>query len=264
VVPPAGHQVPWMPPATPPLLDPPALAAQLERAAAKAGFRSERYGEAAGCPLLALTKRTSGVRPRIYLSAGIHGDEPAPPLALLSMIESGDFDHRAVWFLCPLMNPAGLARGIREDAEGRDLNRDYRHLASPEVRDHVRWLGRQPNFDLAVCVHEDWETAGFYLYELNPDQRPSSAEAMIRAVSKACPIEKSPLIEGREAKGGIIRPELNPAERELWPEAIYLQVHHTRLTYTIESPSALPLDTRITALRTALRTAIDLAVRAAR
>jgi hypothetical protein len=253
-----------MPPAHLPVIDPPALAAQFEKAAAKAGFRAEHYGEAAGCPLLALTKRTPGVRPRIYLSAGIHGDEPAPPLALLSMIESGDFDHRAVWFLCPLLNPSGLARGVREDAEGRDLNRDYRHLAAPEVRAHIGWLQRQPNFDVAVCIHEDWETAGFYLYELNPDGRPSFAEAMIKAAAKACPIEPSPLIEGREAKGGIIRPDLNPAERELWPEAIYLQLHHTRLSYTVESPSALPMETRITALRTVLRTAIDLAVRAAR
>ena len=31
----------------------------------------------------------------------------------------------------------------------------------------MRWLARQPNFDLAVCVHEDWESVGFYLYELN-------------------------------------------------------------------------------------------------
>jgi hypothetical protein len=110
-------------------------------------------------------------------------------------------------------------------------------------------------------VHEDWESTGFYLYELNPDKRPSLAENMIKAVSKACPIDMSTLIEGREAKGGIIRPSLNPAERDKWPEAIYLQVHHTRLSYTIESPSALPLETRISALRTAMRTAIGLVTR---
>jgi protein MpaA len=242
-------------------IDPVALAAQFERAAAKAGFRREVFGAVGDCPLFALTKRTAGVRPRIYLSAGIHGDEPAPPLALLSLLESGDFDARATWFLCPMLNPSGLARGVREDAEGRDLNRDYRSFAAPESRAHAAWLRSQPNFDLAICVHEDWETSGFYLYELNPDQRPSLAEAMIKAVKKACPIELAPLIEGRESVGGIIRPELNPAVRELWPEAIYLQLNHTRLSYTIESPSALPLETRLAALRTAIRTAVNLAIR---
>jgi protein MpaA len=250
-----------MPPVKAAPSDPVALAAQFESSGAKAGFNVQKFGSAGACPLLALTKRTAGSKPRIYLSAGIHGDEPAPPLALLSMIESGDFDTRAVWFLCPLLNPDGLSAGTRENASGTDLNRDYRQLESPEVRAHAGWLRSQPNFDLAICVHEDWESTGFYLYELNPDKRPTLAENMIKAVSRACPIDMSPLIEGREAKGGIIRPHLNPAEREKWPEAIYLQVNHTRLSYTVESPSALPMETRLAALRTALRTAIGLVTR---
>ncbi len=242
-------------------VDPSALASRFLGAGATAGFRYEAFGMAGGCPLFALTKRTPGIRPRIYLSAGIHGDEPAPPLALLSLIESGDLDGRAVWFLCPLLNPDGLARGVRENAAGIDLNRDYRDPASPETRAHNAWLERQPNFDLGICVHEDWESTGFYLYELNPDKRASAAQPMIAAASKACPIDMSPLIEGREARGGIIRPQLNPLEREKWPESIFLQVHHTRLSYTIESPSALPLETRVSALRAALRAAIGVAMR---
>jgi murein peptide amidase A len=243
-------------------IDPLALSSRFEKAGAKAGFRSESYGAAGPYPLTALTRRAAGVRPRIYLSAGIHGDEPAAPLALVSLLESGEFDDRATWFLCPLLNPEGTARGTRENAQGVDLNRDYRHLESPEVRAHVRWLQREPNFDLAVCVHEDWESTGFYLYELNPDRRPSLAEAMIKAVSKVCPIDLSPLIEGREAKGGIIRPLSDPLEREKWPESIYLQAHHTRLSYTIESPSALKLDSRVAALTAALRAAIARLARA--
>jgi hypothetical protein len=241
-----------------PPLDPTELVARLEAAAAKAGFKCEAFGNAGSYPLIALTRRTAGPRPRIYLSAGIHGDEPAPPLALLALLEGGEFDGRATWFICPLLNPEGIARGTRENASGLDLNRDYRHLESPEVRSHVRWLERQPNFDMAVCVHEDWESTGFYLYELNPAKRPSLAEPMVTAVSRFFPIDRSPLIEGREAKGGIIRPTADPLEREKWPEAIYLQAHHTGLSYTIESPSALDLDKRIAALRAALRTAIKL------
>jgi protein MpaA len=244
--------------------DPAALVSRLEKAGIKAGFRSEMFGEIGGCPLIALTKRTAGIRPRIYLSAGIHGDEPATSLALLSLIESGDLDCRATWFLCPLLNPAGLARGIRENASGVDLNRDYRNTQSPEIKAHIAWLGGQPRFDIAVSVHEDWESTGFYLYELNPDKRASAAQPMITAASKACPIDQSPLIEGREARGGIIRPTLNPEERELWPESIYLQVNHTRLSYTIETPSSLPLETRVTTHRAALRAAIGVVMRGGR
>jgi hypothetical protein len=237
--------------------DPKALAERFKAAAGGAGFRVETFGEADGCPLFALTKRTPGPRPRVYLSSGIHGDEPAPPLALLSLIEAGRLDTRATWFLCPILNPAGLRLGVRENASGVDLNRDYRHPESPEVRAHVAWLTRQPNLDLAVCVHEDWESKGFYLYEINPDGAPTLAKAMTAAASKACPIDMSPVIEGREAKEGIIRPAGDPLEREKWPEAIYLQANHTRLTYTIETPSSLPIETRVSAHRAALEAGLS-------
>jgi len=239
-----------------PPFDPADFALRFETAAVKAGFRPELMGTVEGWPLKAFTKRTPGPRPRIYLSGGMHGDEPAPPLTLLSMVEDGLFDGRAVWFLCPMLNPTGLVRGVRENSAGVDLNRDYRSLVSPEIRAHVGWLQRQPNFDVALSVHEDWESKGFYLYELNPDSRPSLAETMIGAAREVCPIDLSPLIDGREAKGGILRPVADPEARELWPESIYLRAHHTRLAYTIETPSSFPPKQREEALRAALGAAI--------
>ena len=240
----------------PPALDPRKITGRLEAAGRAAGFDVERFGEASGCPLLALTRRTPGPRPRIYLSSGIHGDEPAGPLALAELLEAGTFDRRAVWFICPLLNPEGFMRGTREDAAGLDLNRDYRNTRSQEIRSHIAWLGRQPNFDAAFCVHEDWEAKGYYLYEQNPDGRPSLAQGMLEAAARSCPIDTSVTIDGREARDGIIRPDGDPWQRELWPEAIYLRAHHTRLGYTIESPSAFPLDRRVAAHRASLSAAL--------
>jgi len=241
-------------------LDPPALAARFAAAGAAAGFRVEPFGEVEGCPLFALTRRTPGPRPRIYLSSGIHGDEPAPPLTLLAMLEAGIFDRRANWFICPLLNPGGLRRSVRENPGGLDLNRDYKDRQSPEIAAHVRWLQRQPNFAVSISVHEDWESKGYYVYELNPQHRASLAEPMIAAVAPVCPIDLSPVIDGREARDGILRPIADPKLREKWPESIYLRAHHTSLTYTIESPSAFPLEQRIAAHRAALETAIRLTV----
>ena len=250
-----------MPPVASPsenVIEPQSFVLRLEASARAAGFRVERFGEAAGCPLLALTKRTPGPRPRIYLSAGIHGDEPASPLALLAAIEAGRFDDRAVWFLCPLLNPVGFIRRTRENADGLDLNRDYKALRSLEIQAHARWLQRQPNFDLALCLHEDWEAKGFYLYELNPAARASLAPPMIDAVSKVCPVETATVIDGRAiAEPGIIRPIDDPLLREAWPESIYLRAHHTRLGYTIETPSSFPLAQRIAAHRAAIEAAVS-------
>lgn len=238
-------------------IDPPSFVAQFETLAVAKGFCSERFGEISGCPLVGATKRTPGRRPRIYLSAGIHGDEPAPPLALLRLLERDFFDQRAVWFICPLLNPTGFPLGTRENADGLDLNRDYRQTKSAEILAHLRWLAKQPSFDLALCLHEDWEATGAYLYELNPNQRPSLAEPIIEAVGKNHPIDRATLIDGRPAHNGIIRPGGDPALRELWPEAIYLRAHHTELCYTFETPSGHPLEERIEAQCIAVETTVE-------
>ncbi|MDO8540469.1 MAG: M14 family metallocarboxypeptidase [Opitutaceae bacterium] len=239
------------------VLNPLEFARQIEPSARAAGFHVERFCEMAGCPILALTRRTAGPRPRIYISAGIHGDEPAPPLALLEMIEAGVFDDRAVWFICPLLNPAGFIRRTRENADGIDLNRDYKALRSLEIQAHAQWLRRQPNFDLALCLHEDWEAQGFYLYELNAGPRGSLASQILDAVRQVCPLETATVIDGREvSEPAIIRPIGDPVLRETWPESIYLRAHHTRHEYTLETPSALPLAVRISAHSAAVTTAL--------
>lgn len=249
--------MPYVPPVKKTAFDPLTLVTRFESAGRAAGFRLNRFGEHTGTPLLALTKRTPGPRPRIYLSAGIHGDEPAPPLTLLALLEAGIFDNRAGWFICPLLNPTGFMAATRENGDGLDLNRDYKDRRAAEIRAHVSWLRCQPNFDLTLCLHEDWESTGFYLYEQNPHQRPSLADAMLAAVATVCPIETATVIDGRSiAAPGIIQPETDPSLRENWPEAVYLRAHHTTLCYTIESPSAFPLPQRIATLRAAVEAAV--------
>ena len=238
-------------------IDPPAYLARVEAAASRRNFRIERFGSIDGTPLLALTRRTAGPRPRIYLSAGIHGDEPAPPLALLDLIEHGVFDGRATWFLCPLLNPAGFSCRRRENAAGLDLNRDYKALRSLEIQAHARWLQSQPNFNVTFHLHEDWEANGFYLYELCADATRSLAQSMIEAVRPVMPIETATVIDGRPiAEPGIIRPVAEPDLRDSWPESIYLRAHHTQLGYTLETPSSAPLEHRLAALRRAVEAAI--------
>ena len=194
---------------------------------------------------------------RIYISAGIHGDEPAGPLAALKLIEENRWPVDAEIFLVPCLNPIGFTQNRRENAGGIDLNRDYRDSKSAEARAHIAWLERQPKFDFYLCLHEDWEAHGFYLYEQNPDRQPSLAEKMISAVEKVCPIDLSENIEGRPAHGGIIRPNHTPAERPDWPEAFYLITQKARRGYTLEAPSDFPLPTRVNALVAAVNAALD-------
>ncbi len=201
----------------------------------------------------ALLRPNATARVRVYISSGMHGDEPAGPLALLRLLQEDIWPGDAAIWLCPCLNPTGFPLNRRENALGIDLNRDYRHLQSAEVRAHVAWLQRQPPFDIALCLHEDWESNGFYVYELNPENRPSMAEKILDAAARFCPVEMSPLIEDWPAQNGVIRPNVNPAERPKWAEAMYLLTHKTRLSYTMEAPSDFPLPSRVSALVAGVR-----------
>jgi hypothetical protein len=106
-------------------------------------------------------------------------------------------------------------------------------------------------------LHEDWEAHGFYVYELNPDDRPSLAAAMLSSVARICPIDTSDLIEGRPAQNGIIRPAIDPRDRPQWPEAFYLLSYKTRLSYTLEAPSDFPLENRVAGLVGGVRAALQ-------
>ena len=137
------------------------------------------------------------------------------------------------------------------------MNRQYLQPKAEEILAQIAWLESQPPFDLCLCLHEDWESRGFYLYELNPEGCPSLADKMLAKVERVCPIDPSEIIEGRVAQGGIIRPSLDPRTRALWPESFYLLNHKTRLSYTLEAPSDYALSIRVAALVAAVRATLQ-------
>lgn len=234
-----------------------------EGAGRKHGWRQETIPVDGRLSLLAWI-RSQGVSGdvsrlrRVYISAGIHGDEPAGPVAAWRLMERNRWPEGLDLWVVPCLNPMGLAQNRREGPDGFDLNRDYRHLRSPEVRAHVAWLERQPDFGVSFCLHEDWEAAGFYLYELNPHGMPSVAETLLETVAQVCPLDLSPMIEGRPAQGGLIRPVVDPELRPEWPEAFWL-VYRGRamVSYTLEAPSDYPLEVRVRALVTGMEAALQ-------
>jgi murein peptide amidase A len=63
---------------------------------------------------------------RVYLSTGIHGDEPAGPLAVLQLLRENVWPQGVDIFLCPCLNPIGFSLNRRGNEKGVDLNRDSR------------------------------------------------------------------------------------------------------------------------------------------
>jgi protein MpaA len=231
----------------PDLFDWPSFLPLFSRAAGSQGFTPEVLLETEDGPLMAWERKGEGTP--VYLSAGIHGDEPAGPLAALELMETGVFPADRHCFVCPALNPGGLAVHSRESRSGADLNRDYLLKASLEIAAHSRWLDRQPVPGLFVSLHEDWETEGFYFYEINLSaDDPQRASDLLAAVSPHFPAEPGPEIDGHEvrAPGWIF----HCAEADLpdsWPEAIYLAKRGCPLSFTLETPSKANLADRVSA-----------------
>lgn len=192
--------------------------------------------------------------PAVFVSAGIHGDEPAGPLALLALLTSPAFRRDVSWTLLPLMNPSGWEAGTRESAAGADLNRDYRDPTQPETLAETAWLrDHRARFDWAVNLHEDWEATGCYVYELRPSSRPSLARELLAATAAHLPVDQAPEIDGLPAFHGIITPSFDDStDRLLWPESLRLARDHAPLVHTLETPSSSPPGRRVAAMLAAL------------
>lgn len=235
-------------------LDPAAFLREFRSEAEGRGFRSEALADTPAGPLLAFH---APVSPEAgYLSAGIHGDEPAGPLAALELLKQGAFDEG--WTLCPALNPTGLAAGTRDNAAGTDLNRDYLRRRSAEVAAHAAWLESRPVPGLFVSLHEDWESSGFYFYEINlGEDRPQRAAAILGAVAPWFPPEPEASIDDHDTRepGWIY----HAAEADLpdhWPEAIFLAKLGCPLSFTFETPSSARLMDRVAAHAAAVGAAV--------
>lgn len=69
-------------------------------------------------------RTTEQPRRRVVVIGGLHGNEPATPPSVRGMTEAEIPDGIEVWLL-PTANPDGSAAGLRCNANGVDLNRNF-------------------------------------------------------------------------------------------------------------------------------------------
>ncbi len=219
------------------------------RAVARAaGLKMTRIAEAAGDPLFAIKSPALGASDGIYISAGIHGDEPASCEALIAWAEKHQ-RRLARWplLLLPCLNPWGLRNNIRLDADGVDLNRNFRRDDHPVIAGVKRAVAPH-QFEVAVMLHEDYDGEGYYLYEIKRPL-PFWGEDLLQCAARHLPLDPRKAIDGRKAVHGLIRRRFDRAifERIGFPEAIWLHDEHAHRALTIEAPSEFALDLRVRA-----------------
>lgn len=210
-----------------------------------AGCHKRVLCEVEGLPVIVIESAAAQAgAPAAYLSSGVHGDEAGSAWGLLAWAEKHVKElKRGSFLIAPCLNPVGLVRNTRADHRGLDLNRRF-HIGDDVIcGPWQRWItGRAMRFGL--CLHEDYDAQGTYLYELN-HARNTTGHRIIERCAKVIAPDSRKTIEGQRAKGGVIRRRTLPTHLPGMPEAIELHLRGCAVTLTFETPSEFDLDKRV-------------------
>lgn len=223
------------------------LLARWRTVARQTGMRVRTLVEVAGEKILYLeSPRRPAVPDPVYLSAGVHGDEAAAAWGLLIWAEQHLTELQAGCFLIfPCLNPHGLRHNTRTDQRDQDLNRCF-HLDDDPVCGPWRQVVQHRRLRLGLCLHEDYDAQGCYVYALGPAADILAMEVFEKA-DLCIPTDPRRSIDGSRARAGIIHRRTTPVHLPGLPEAIVLWQLGCAVTLTFETPSEFSFDERVLA-----------------
>ncbi len=209
-------------------------------------------------PIHHITIGKGGSR-KVFISAGIHGDEPGGVETICRFIETQfyvSFLSKWTFQIIPCINPSGYENNKRENFENEDLNRCFNKKDPPQEVKFVQNLIND-SIELDLELHEDVDSPGYYLYQKVKKQNllPLGKE-ILRNVKRIMPINVNSSIDGSEAVEGIITPKDDPQKMEWWPMAIYSHIQNCAGVFTLESSSHFPMEQRVEAHLMAIETAL--------
>ena len=197
---------------------------------------------------------------RVLISAGIHGDEPASVETICKFLETEKYRaYLEKWeiTILPCVNPYGFENNTRENYSKKDLNRSFKEFSPPIEIQLVKSVIKPSHFDLTLELHEDIDSHGYYLFQKS--NMPNGLEygtQIINSVKKIIPINLHKTIDDLSAEKGIIHRIKSINEMEWWPMAGYSLAMNCGHCFTLETPTKLPLSTRVDAHLEALDSAL--------
>ena len=210
---------------------------------------------------------TGGHGPRVFLTAGIHGNEPAGIIAhrefLRGLIEKYlDLFH---FTIIPCINPTGAALNTRNNAAGVNLNRHFVSASPPE---EVRIVKQQvsgryafsldhhedPTDEVAKNAPTEIPPEEAFVYEKSPVGK-SKGRAMLDAIENAgYPICKRGSIYEEACDNGLLWTSETPT---VAPGSLYVYLSQfTDNAFILETPTCWPLKRRVQAHLIALEAAL--------
>ena len=206
----------------------------------------------------------SGFKYKVFLSGGIHGNEPAGVETLARFIELLAQDpalYGNVSFeIVPLTNPWGWAHDVRYNGDGIDINRDLAPQRSQEARIMTGYL-KENHYDLMIDDHEDPSASGYYMYQYAMPSQELSRKVIAAVRAGGLPIEQNVNMVILKTNDGLIDAPM----WGLWYMRATSQIgvpNYSRLynsdnVYTIETATRLDYEDRLSAHRKARQITLD-------
>jgi hypothetical protein len=187
--------------------------------------------------------------------AGIHGDEPDGTLASLEFARRFATIPELVstysLTIYPCINPVGYEWMIRENGNGKDLNREFFGNSSEAEVQIVEQELRNRQFTGFISGHSDYESFGIYAYATGVVLSERLAKPALFQASSIIPINLDPLIDGHSAQYGIIREKFPGSLGPLTKGAT------EPFDITIETPNLFALRKRVEAQAIAFETILQ-------
>jgi predicted deacylase len=134
----------------------------------------------------------------LLITAGCHGNEPAPVYAVLQWLLNGKFPGKRI-VLVPCIVPYGFATHIDRNSSGVDINRDFFSKTPQQETRLLKNLVAKYTPSLALNLHEDPDEHQFFVYSYGAT---SYAKKVIRHAK--LPTYKRKVIHGDIVTDGIV------------------------------------------------------------
>ena len=189
-------------------------------------------------------------KPTVFLSAGMHGDEPAGVHAIIRFLNTDlhRYTDRFNFVALPCLNPSGFDTGIHNTASGLNLNDHFGKQSGDAV---VRIIEAKlkslaPSILLAFDLHEDnsGDQRGCYVYEKISKSTDRIAHRVLEILAPT-DICKQPVIYGETNVNGVIEENLDGSQAASGSLDWYLKANGAHHVMVVETPSVWPIEKRI-------------------
>jgi hypothetical protein len=188
-------------------------------------------------------KGDAAKKKNVFISGGVHGNEPAgPEVVLATMMEAANepskYEHVNIDFV-PLVNPSGWVNGTRLNAADEDINRGFYLLNSQEaiiINDYL--IGRN-RYKLMIDHHEDPRYPGFYMVTYGNNDL-----SLISGITQKVKTSGYPLRSFKRNEGYFnVSKKMTPKLKNKTFMS-YARSHYSKSVYQIESPTSLDMRDR--------------------